>query len=229
MCAPPHYVADESIAGLVKPIIRIATEQDILMEETNRELEKEALEIAKKKVQEHELDMNITSAEYSLYATKITFYFTADGRVDFRELVKDLASIFKTRIELRQIGVRDVARMIGGLGSCGRPVCCKSFLEDFQPVSIKMAKVQGLSLNPTKISGICGRLMCCLQYEQCSYEEARKLMPHVGAEVETIDGPGVVVENNLISEKSKVKVTMHDGTPEVREYSYRDIRVVKHE
>jgi hypothetical protein len=153
----------------------------------------------------------------------VVFYFTADDRVDFRELVKDLAYVFKTRIELRQIGVRDEAKMLGGLGPCGRPVCCKQFLDDFRPVTIKMAKEQNLALSPTKISGLCGRLMCCLQYEESCYEQMHKLMPKTGKEIETPDGVGVVVENNVITEKTKVKLTAEDGTIDIREYPYEDL------
>jgi Uncharacterized homolog of PSP1 len=163
------------------------------------------------------------NVEYNLTGSKVVFYFTADDRVDFRELVKDLAYVFKTRIELRQIGVRDEAKMLGGLGPCGRPVCCKQFLDDFRPVTIKMAKEQNLALSPTKISGLCGRLMCCLQYEESCYEQMHKLMPKTGKEIETPDGVGIVVENNVITEKTKVKLTAEDGTIDVREYPYEDL------
>lgn len=169
--------------------------------------------------------MKLVDVEYTFNGSKVVFYFTADGRVDFRELVKDLASVFKTRIELRQIGVRDEAKMLGGLGSCGRPVCCKAFLSDFTPVSIKMAKEQNLSLSPTKISGICGRLMCCLKYEQDAYESMRKQMPRTGREVLTPDGSGTVLENNVITERTRVKVALNDGTFDVREYPFRELRV----
>ena len=177
------------------------------------------------KIQAHQLDMKLVDVEYTFNGSKVVFYFTADGRVDFRELVKDLASVFKTRIELRQIGVRDEAKMLGGLGSCGRPVCCKAFLSDFTPVSIKMAKEQNLSLSPTKISGICGRLMCCLKYEQDAYESMRKQMPRTGREVLTPDGSGTVLENNVITERTRVKVALNDGTFDVREYPFRELRV----
>lgn len=172
--------------------------------------------------------MKLVDVEYTFNGSKVVFYFTADGRVDFRELVKDLASVFKTRIELRQIGVRDEAKMLGGLGSCGRPVCCKAFLSDFTPVSIKMAKEQNLSLSPTKISGICGRLMCCLKYEQDAYESMRKQMPRTGREVLTPDGSGTVLENNVITERTRVKVALNDGTFDVREYPFRELRVKTH-
>ena len=167
--------------------------------------------------------MKLVDVEYSFNGSKVIFYFTADGRVDFRELVKDLAGVFRTRIELRQIGVRDEAKMLGGLGSCGRPVCCKAFLSDFAPVSIKMAKEQSLSLSPTKISGICGRLMCCLKYEQDSYETMRKQMPRPGRDVRTPDGDGTVLENNVITEKTRVRVSLADGTFDVRDYPFREL------
>ncbi len=165
-----HDVPDSSITGQLKPVLRIASEADVKRMKQNREDEKEAFSICEKRIAKHGLDMKLVNAEYTLDRSKILFYFTSDGRVDFRELVKDLASVFHTRIELRQIGVRDESKMIGGLGICGRPFCCSNFLKDFQPVSIKMAKLQGLSLNPAKISGACGRLMCCLAYEQPAYE-----------------------------------------------------------
>ena len=221
-----HEVDDDKIVPPLKPVIRIATAEDLKQDAENRAKEKEAFDICSKKIEEHGLDMNLTVVEYSFNGSKITFYFTADGRVDFRDLVKDLASVFRTRIELRQIGVRDVARMLGGLGFCGRPICCASFLNEFQPVSIKMAKEQNLALSPTKISGVCGRLMCCLQYEQECYECTRRLMPRVGKEVETVDGPGVVLENNVLTERTKVKVTISDGTPEIREYPYKEIKIL---
>ena len=167
--------------------------------------------------------MKLVDVEYSYNGSKVMFYFTADGRVDFRELVKDLAGVFRTRIELRQIGVRDEAKMLGGLGSCGRPVCCKAFLSDFAPVSIKMAKEQSLSLSPTKISGICGRLMCCLKYEQDCYESMRRQMPRPGRDVRTPDGDGTVLENNVITEKTRVRVTLADGTFDVRDYPFREL------
>ena len=176
-----------------------------------------------RKIAEHGLDMKLVDVEYSYNGSKVMFYFTADGRVDFRELVKDLAGVFRTRIELRQIGVRDEAKMLGGLGSCGRPVCCKAFLSDFAPVSIKMAKEQSLSLNPTKISGTCGRLMCCLKYEQDCYESMRKQMPRPGRDVRTPDGDGTVLENNVITEKTRVRVTLADGTFDVRDYPFREL------
>jgi cell fate regulator YaaT (PSP1 superfamily) len=175
-----RMVEEERIVAPLKPIIRIATEKDLAQLEENERREEEAFRICEEKIARHKLNMNLVDVEYTFDNNKILFYFTADGRIDFRELVKDLASVFRTRIELRQIGVRDEAKMLGGLGICGRPFCCSSFLSDFQPVSIKMAKEQGLSLNPTKISGTCGRLMCCLKYEQDAYEDLLKITPKNG-------------------------------------------------
>ncbi len=216
----PHEVADEFIVQPLKPIVRIATDEDKRMREEYSAKEGEAFEICKKKIAKHQLDMKLIGVEYSFDGSKVVFFFTADERVDFRELVKDLASEFRTRIELRQIGVRDEAKLLGGLGPCGRPVCCNSFLDTFRPVSIKMAKEQNLSLSPTKISGLCGRLMCCLQYEEAAYEETKQKMPRVGKDIQTPDGIGHVVENNAITEKTKVKMTLPDGTVELREYHY---------
>lgn len=213
-------VEDSVIVSPLKPVVRPATDQDTTMREQNCAKEGDAFKICQQKIEQHKLDMHLVSAEYSFNGSKLVFYFTADERVDFRELVKDLAAQFRTRIELRQIGVRDEAKMLGGLGSCGRPVCCKTFLDDFHPVSIKMAKEQNLSLSPTKISGLCGRLMCCLQYEQACYEEMKRKMPHVNREILTPNGIGMVVENNVITEKTKVRLTMPDGTIDVREFHY---------
>ena len=183
-----HEVEDDKVIQPLKPVMRIAGERDIEQEAANKEKEKEAFKICKEKILKHGLEMKLVNVEYTFDGSKILFYFTADGRVDFRELVKDLASVFRTRIELRQIGVRDEAKMLGGLGICGRPFCCSTFLGDFQPVSIKMAKEQGLSLNPGKISGACGRLMCCLKFEEDHYEANRKKMPKLGKEAETPEG-----------------------------------------
>ncbi len=221
----PQEVEENKIVAPLKDVQRVASAHDREQRDKNRAKEKEAFGVCLKKITEHKLDMKLVDVEYSYNGSKVIFYFTADGRVDFRELVKDLASVFKTRIELRQIGVRDEAKMLGGLGSCGRPVCCKSFLADFTPVSIKMAKEQNLSLSPTKISGICGRLMCCLKYEQDCYESMRRQMPRVNREVTTPDGTGVVLENNVITEKTRVRVTLADGTFDVREYPFRELRV----
>lgn len=220
---PPHSVPDEQIMTQLKPVIRIATPEDHEQRRIYREKEKDAYDICQAKIEEHGLVMKLVEVEYAFNGSKIMFYFTADGRVDFRELVKDLAGIFKTRIELRQIGVRDEAKMLGGLGVCGRPICCSSFLSDFIPVSIKMAKEQNLSLNQTKISGICGRLMCCLKFEQSCYEDMHKMMPRVGKEVVTPDGLGTVVENNVISETTTVKVQLADGTFELKSFPFREL------
>ena len=223
--APPQQLEEEKIIAPLKSVVRIATPYDREQRDKNRARESEAYAICMEKIQAHQLEMKLVDVEYTFNGSKVVFYFTADGRVDFRELVKDLASVFKTRIELRQIGVRDEAKMLGGLGSCGRPVCCKAFLSDFTPVSIKMAKEQNLSLSPTKISGICGRLMCCLKYEQDAYESMRKQMPRTGREVITPDGTGTVLENNVITERTRVKVTLSDGTFDVREYPFRELHV----
>jgi len=209
-------VPDESLTNPLKPVIRRATEEDLRQLKKIREKEAAALETCAKKVQEHQLDMKLVDVEYTFDGSKIVFYFTAEGRVDFRELVKDLASVFRTRIELRQIGVRDEAKMLGGIGICGRPFCCSDFLDEFQPVSIKMAKEQGLSLNPVKISGTCGRLMCCLKYEQDAYESLIKITPKVGATVNTPEGKGVVVEANLLTGVMKVRLDSRpDAAPAV--------------
>ena len=204
-------VSDEEVKQPLKPLIRIATEKDLNHVAENHLREKEAYKICEKKIAAHKLEMKLVNVEYTFDNSKIIFYFTADGRVDFRALVKDLAGVFRTRIELRQIGVRDEAKMLGGLGVCGRPFCCTRFMGDFQPVSIKMAKEQGLSLSPVKISGTCGRLMCCLKYEQEAYNDLLRHTPKVGAIVKTPDGKGLVVETNLIARTLKVKL---DNTPE---------------
>ena len=219
----PHEVQESQIVKPIKQVIRIASKEDIQMANRNKSREEEAFDLCMKKIAQHNLDMKLVDVEYTFDGSKIVFYFTADGRIDFRELVKDLASAFKTRIELRQIGVRDEAKMLGGLGKCGQPICCGTFLGDFQPVSIRMAKEQNLSLNPTKISGLCGRLMCCLKYEQDFYESMQKKMPKLNREVMTPDGPGVVVENNLLLAKSKVRITLKDGTLDVRNYSIEQL------
>ena len=214
---------DEQLSSPLKQVVRIASAQDVQHAEENKLHEKEAYAICQKKIGEHKLDMKLVSVEYTFDNSKILFYFTANGRVDFRSLVKDLAAVFKTRIELRQIGVRDEAKMLGGLGPCGRPICCGAFLGDFQPVSIKMAKEQNLSLNPTKISGVCGRLMCCLKYEQDNYEQTRKRMPKVGKEVSTPDGPGVVWDLNIIKESVRVRIQKGDSS-ELKDYPLEQIQ-----
>ncbi len=216
-------VPDEQIVAPLRDVLRIATEADHEARRHSESMRESAFNTCQEKIRQHGLEMKLIDVEITFNGSKIIFYFTADGRIDFRELVKDLAYVFKTRIELRQIGVRDEAKMLGGLGSCGRPVCCKTFLNEFQPVSIKMAKEQNLSLSPTKISGLCGRLMCCLKYEQSDYEQMRKIMPRTGKEVFTPDGPGVVLDNNAITEKTKVRVELPDGTPEIREYRFSDV------
>ena len=219
-------VADESIVKPLKAIIRKATEEDLKKVEENREKEKKAFDICLQKIKNHGLDMKLVDVEYTFDNSKILFYFTADGRVDFRELVKDLASVFRTRIELRQIGVRDESKMLGGFGVCGRPFCCRTFLGEFQPVSIKMAKEQGLSLNPVKISGTCGRLMCCLKYEQDSYEHLLRVTPKVGAIVETQEGTGTVVENNLLTGIVKVQLDRRpEAAPAV--YDRRQVKIIR--
>ena len=204
-----HYVTDESIIPPLRPVIRVATEEDLRVAAQNKEREKEAFAICKEKIAQHKLDMKLVDVECGFEGNKILFFFTADGRVDFRDLVKDLAAVFRTRIELRQIGVRDETKMLGGLGICGKPYCCSQFLNDFQPVSTKMAKTQSMSLNPTKISGSCGRLMCCLRYEQDAYEDLLKKIPKVGAFVQTSQGYGMVLATNVL--RQKVKVCLDDG------------------
>ncbi|MGN0642899.1 MAG: stage 0 sporulation family protein [Huintestinicola sp.] len=208
-----RMVEDEKITTPLKEIIRIANDKDMKILEQNRQKEANAMKICQEKILAHKLDMKLVDVECTFDNNKLLFYFTAESRVDFRELVKDLAGVFRTRIELRQIGVRDEAKMLGGLGVCGRPFCCKTFLGEFQPVSIKMAKEQGLSLNPTKISGTCGRLMCCLKYEQDTYEELLKVTPKVGAYVQTPDFKGYVQEVNLLTGKLKVQPEKSDDAP----------------
>ena len=223
---PIREVSDEEIVAPLKKVMRMATEEDAKHASDNSKKEKEAFAACLQKIKDHSLDMKLIEVEYTFDNNKILFYFTADGRVDFRELVKDLAAVFKTRIELRQIGVRDESKMMGGIGVCGRVLCCSSYLGEFQPVSIKMAKEQGLSLNPTKISGTCGRLMCCLKYEQDAYEQIIKRMPKTGAIVETPDGQGVVVEAYLIKEIVKVKLDKGNET-DLQAYKVDEIKVIK--
>jgi len=212
-------VSEEEIVAPLKDVIRKATLRDREKHEKNQELEEEAYDICLKKIDKHGLPMKLIDVEYTFDHNKIIFYFTADGRVDFRELVKDLASVFKTRIELRQIGVRDEAKMLGGLGPCGLPVCCATFLRDFQPISIKMAKKQNLSLNPAKISGLCGRLMCCLQYEATTYRRLKKQMPNIGEKVELEMGEGKIVDRNLVKHTVEVDI----GTDETVEINVDDL------
>lgn len=210
---PNHNVEDDAIVKPLRKTVRIANERDFKKVEENRQKEVKAFEVCEEKISDLGLDMKLVSVEYSFDANKIVFFFTSDGRVDFRELVKILASHFHARIELRQIGVRDEAKMLGGIGICGQPYCCKRFLNDFQPVSIKMAKEQGLSLNPTKISGSCGRLMCCLNYEQDAYEHLNSFTPNVGATVKTSEGLATVTDVNLITGNLFVKLIDSDTIP----------------
>ncbi len=206
VCQGAHEVPDYRVVKPLKTVTRMADAMDVRRMNQNRADEKRAFVICEERIEKHGLDMKLVDVEYTLDRSKILFYFTADGRIDFRELVKDLAGVFRMRIELRQIGVRDESKMIGGLGICGQPFCCSRFLRDFQPVSIKMAKEQGLSLNPAKISGSCGRLMCCLAYEQPAYEYLNRITPSVGSVVKTPEGVGTVVETNVISGTLRVRM-----------------------
>lgn len=224
----PRNISEDEVISPLKLVLRVATKEDIEKHNENKAKETRAFDICLEKIAEHHLDMKLIDVEYTFDNNKVIFYFTADGRIDFRELVKNLATIFKTRIELRQIGVRDEAKMIGGLGPCGRPLCCSTFLGDFASVSIKMAKEQNLSLNPTKISGICGRLMCCLNYEQSTYEEIRKRLPKVGAIVKTEYGNGFVIGNSIVKEMVKVKLKKGDEEV-VEEFKITDIDLVSGE
>ncbi|MBR5233095.1 MAG: stage 0 sporulation family protein [Clostridia bacterium] len=221
-----RMVEKESIIQPLKKVIRIATDEDVEILKKNKEKEVRAAAIFEEKVISRKLDMKLVDVEYTFDGSKILFYYTAPSRVDFRELVKDLASVFRARIELRQIGVRDESKMIGGLGICGRPFCCKEFLNDFQPVSIKMAKEQGLSLNTVKISGSCGRLMCCLKYEQDAYEHLLRVTPKIGAIVDTKQGKGEVVDMNLLTGKLTVKLERNpDAAPQI--FYRKDVKLIK--
>ncbi len=226
VCIANTDVPENQIIKPLRKTIRIATDEDVKRAAENRRKEKEAFDVCVKKISEHKLDMKLVDVEYSFDGSKILFYFTADGRIDFRNLVKDLASVFKTRIELRQIGVRDEAKLLGGMGICGQPFCCMRFLNEFQPVSIKMAKEQGLSLNPVKISGVCGRLMCCLKYEQDVYEELIGLTPKVGSVVKTPDGEGIVEENNILGGTVKVRLSKNPDALPVQ-YGISDVKVLQ--
>ncbi len=218
-------VEDEKVIQPLKAVIRVATPEDDAKEQKNRQKEKEAFDICLEKIKKHNLDMKLIKAEYTFDNNKVLFYFTADGRIDFRELVKDLAAVFKTRIELRQIGVRDEAKIMGGIGACGRPLCCATYMPDFIPVSIKMAKEQNLSLNPTKISGVCGRLMCCLKNEEETYEDLNSHLPFVGDTVTTPDKlKGEVNSVNVLRQRVKVIVTLDNDEKEVREYPVSELR-----
>lgn len=222
-----RMVEDESVLKPLKKVIRIATQKDKKHNEENKKKEKEAFNICNKKIKEHKLDMTLTDVEFKFDNSKVLFYFTADGRIDFRELVKDLATIFKTRIELRQIGVRDEVKRIGGNGICGRELCCCSFLGNFETVSIKMAKEQNMSLNPSKISGNCGRLMCCLKYEQEVYEEKINRLPKIGAIVKTEDGEGTVEGVETLKEKLRVKLKDDNGEYYFKKYDAKDVKIIK--
>ena len=221
---PPREMEEDGVVQPLKPVIRIATEADEITEQKNMEKEKEAFQICLEKIAKHKLEMKLVEAEYTFDNNKLLFYFTADGRIDFRELVKDLASVFRTRIELRQIGVRDETKILGGIGICGRPLCCSTYLSEFIPVSIKMAKEQNLSLNPTKISGVCGRLMCCLKNEEETYEYLNSRLPNVGDYVTTIEGlKGEVQSVSVLRQLVKVIVEVNDEK-EIREYKVDELK-----
>lgn len=221
----PKEVEDDDITQPLKSVIRVATEEDKRIEERNKEKEKEAFEICLEKIRKHGLEMKLIDAEYTFDNNKVLFYFTADGRIDFRELVKDLAAVFRTRIELRQIGVRDETKIRGGIGICGRPLCCHTYLSEFAPVSIKMAKEQNLSLNPTKISGVCGRLMCCLTNEEETYEYLNSRLPAIGDMVTTADGLRGEVKNlSVLRQLVKVIVTLDNDEKEIREYKVSELK-----
>ena len=222
---PNREMAEEKIVAPLKKIIRVATPKDEDIELKNREKEKDAYKICLEKIAKHRLEMKLIAAEYTFDNNKLLFYFTGDGRIDFRELVKDLASVFRTRIELRQIGVRDETKICGGIGICGRTLCCHSYLSEFAPVSIKMAKEQNLSLNPTKISGVCGRLMCCLKNEEEAYEELNSRLPHIGSHVKTAEGLDAEVQSvSVLKQLVKVIVFLDDGEKEVREYRVDELK-----
>ena len=218
-------VSEDKIVSPLKKVIRIATEEDDRTVANNKKKEAEAMEVCRQKIEKHNLDMKLIDVEYTFDHNKILFYFTAEGRIDFRELVRDLAAVFKTRIELRQIGVRDEAKMVGGLGICGRVLCCNSYMGDFDPVSIKMVKEQNLSLNPTKISGTCGRLMCCLKNEQAVYESLAKNAPSVGSLVETADGKGTVTSVSVL--KGLVTVAVGEEEKTLKEYKVKEVKILK--
>ena len=224
----PREVEDDKVVQPLKPVLRVATERDDEQEAGNKAKEKEAFKICQEKIRKHGLEMKLIDAEYTFDNNKVLFYFTADGRIDFRELVKDLASVFRTRIELRQIGVRDETKLRGGIGICGRALCCHTYLSEFAPVSIKMAKEQNLSLNPTKISGVCGRLMCCLKNEEEAYEELNRSLPNVGTRVKTPDGLNGEVQNvSVLKQKVRVIVTLDNDEKEVREYMAAELKFRK--
>jgi cell fate regulator YaaT (PSP1 superfamily) len=224
---PNKAVAEKDTVAPVKPVMRKATEKDLEQVQKNNLKKAEAVAEAKKKIEKHKLNMKVVDCEYTFDCNKLVIYFTAEGRVDFRELVRDLASVFKIRIELRQIGIRDESKIRGGLGPCGRPCCCSQHLSEFARVSIKMAKTQGLSLNPTKISGLCGRLMCCLEYENAHYSESYKLMPKIGSEVATADGKGVVIGNNLLKHIVRARFAGTDGSYEIKDFELSKIKTTQ--
>ena len=224
---PNRYVEDDKLVSPLKKVVRISTYKDTKRYEECKKIEKEAFKVCEEKIKEHGLDMTLTEVECKFDNSKILFYFTADGRIDFRDLVRDLAAIYKTRIELRQIGVRDEVKRIGGNGVCGRELCCCTFLSDFETVSIKMAKEQNISLNPSKISGNCGRLMCCLKYENDVYEEKLKNLPNVGAIVKTADGEGEVDNIEILKEKLRVKFKNEDGVYTYKKYDAKDVKIIK--
>jgi len=222
-----RFIDEAELVSPLKKVIRVATKADEVQLERNKEREKEALEICMQKVIEHGLDMSLVDAEFTFDCTKVVFYFTSEGRVDFRELVRDLATVFRVRIELRQIGVRDEAKLLNGMGICGRSLCCASFLKDFQSVSIKMAKEQNLSLNPTKISGVCGRLMCCLKYEEETYEALNRELPNEGDTVKTPDGNGDVLSVSILRGMVRVAVRKKEGdVPNINTYKVADLKII---
>ena len=226
----PKEVTDDKVVSPLKPLTRPATPEDEKTNIENEKKEKEAYQICLEKINKHDLKMKLIDSEYTFDRNKLLFYFTADGRIDFRELVKDLASVFRTRIELRQIGVRDETKLLGGMAICGRPLCCHTFLSEFAPVSIKMAKEQGLSLNPTQISGVCGRLMCCLKNEQEAYEELNHSLPSIGSQVKTIDGyTGEVQSTSVLKQLVKIVITKKNGEREIREYPVADLSFKDHQ
>jgi cell fate regulator YaaT (PSP1 superfamily) len=220
----PMEVEESKVIQPLKPVIRKATDEDEKQVVKNMAKKPEAMKVAQEKIEKHKLNMKLVDVEYTFDNNKVIFYFTAEGRVDFRELVRDLASVFKIRIELRQIGIRDQSKMLGGLAPCGKPCCCSQHLPEFKHVSIKMAKVQLLSLNPSKISGLCGRLICCLEYENDYYNEAGSKMPRIGSEVTTPDGKGVVISNNPLKLISRVKIELKDGNFDFKDYKLEDIK-----
>jgi len=223
-----RFVDDNEIVAPLKKVMRIATQSDEMQLERNKEREKEAMEICQQKINDHGLDMSLVDAEFTFDCTKVVFYFTSEGRVDFRELVRDLATVFRVRIELRQIGVRDEAKLLNGMGICGRALCCATFLKDFQSVSIKMAKEQNLSLNPTKISGVCGRLMCCLKYEEETYEALNRELPHEGDTVKTPEGVGEVLSVSILRGMVRVAVRKKEAdVPSINMYKASDLNIIR--